>query len=136
MGRTGNLREYLSSVSTTIVNNSGDKTKDPFDALKSFIGNKNNIEAISVTDANGTIETIPYNGQEEIELPNLESPFTQKAVHFKDHITIYLNDETPAFLYTKDNKVIGISPVEGGEGITCKSQDEQDYGWTITFLLD
>ena len=62
MGRTGNLREYLSSVSTTIVNNSGDKTKDPFDALKAFIGNKNNIEAISVTDANGTMETIPYNG--------------------------------------------------------------------------
>ena len=136
MGRTGSLREYLSSVSTTIANNSGDKTKDPFDALKAFIGNKNNIEAISVTDANSIFETITYNGQEEIELHNLESPFTQKAVHFKNHTTIYLNNETPAFLYTKNSKVIGISPVEGGEGITCKSQDEPDYGWTITFILN
>lgn len=136
MGRTGSLREYLSSVSTTIANNSGDKTKDPFDTLKAFIGNKNNIEAISVTDANGTFQTIPYNGQEEIELIGLESPFIQKAVHFKNHTTIYLNNETTAFLYTKNRKVIGISPVEGGEGITCKSQDESDYGWTITFILN
>lgn len=136
MGRTGSLREYLSSVSTTIANNSGDKTKDPFDALKAYIGNKNNIEAITITDANGNMESIPYNGEDEISLPGVTSPFSEKRLHFKNGVSIQLNALSPVFLYNKGINVIGIFPSEEGEGFTCVSSNEPNYGWNITFLLD
>lgn len=136
MGRTGSLREYLSSVSTTIANNSGDKTKDPFDALKAYIGNKNNIQAFTIIDSEGHMETVPYDGEDEITVPGVTSPLSDKRLYFKNGASIQLNALSPVFLYYKGVNSIGIVPLENGEGFTCVSSNEPNYGWNITFLLD
>lgn len=63
MGKTGDLREYLSSISTTIVNTSGGGGKDkisPSDLFKrtyDYLINFSNLEAITITDINGTTGT-------------------------------------------------------------------------------
>ena len=63
MGKTGDLREYLSSISTTIANTSGGSDKDkinPSDLFKrtyDYLINFSNLEAITVTDINGTTGT-------------------------------------------------------------------------------
>ena len=62
MGRTGNLREYLSSISTTIANTSGgDKDKiSPSELFKrtcNYLINFSNLEAIITVDIDGTTQT-------------------------------------------------------------------------------
>lgn len=64
MGKTGNLREYLSDITRTISstkgNGGGGESKDVFDAFKSYVTNTDNIDSISLMDSNGTTDTIPY----------------------------------------------------------------------------
>lgn len=63
MGRTGNLRQYLSSVSTTIANTSGGGDKDkisPSELFKrtcDYLINFSNLESITAVDVNGTTQT-------------------------------------------------------------------------------
>ena len=61
--KTHGLRDYLSSISTTIVNTSGGSDKDkisPSELFKrtyDYLVNFSNLEAITISDINDTTET-------------------------------------------------------------------------------
>ena len=103
MGRTGSLREYLSSVSTTIANTSGGGDKDkisPSELFKrtyNYLINFSNLEAITVVDVNNVIQTSSITSEDVTQFVpiTIDSHLQQVALQYKNKWSLLINVSEP-----------------------------------------
>lgn len=145
MGRTGNLREYLSDISRTISSSGsgGGESKDVFDAFKSYVTNTDNIDSITLVDGNGTTGNIPFTSiiDNTIEEPTFDG-LLSVTIHYKNGKELIgeLSREDIIFIETPQNMWgIGIDMESSNEFILAcyeheQSSIEDNILWQITII--
>lgn len=145
MGRTGNLREYLSDISRTISSSGsgGGESKDVFDAFKSYVTNTNNIDSITLVDQDATTENVAFANivDNTIEEPTFNG-LLSVTIHYKNGEKLMgeLSRQDIIFVETPQNMWgIGIDMESSNEFIlSCyeyeQSSMEDNLLWQITII--
>ena len=119
MGRTGSLREYLSSVSTTIANTSGGGDKDkisPSELFKrtyDYMINFSNLESITVVDVNNVIQTSSITSEDVTQFVpiTIDSHLQHVALQYKNKWSLSIHVSEPLYIESEQYTVPGTGAI-------------------------